>query len=362
MPLQTLPSSARKYTAAQLADIDRALARIEAQWSRIGAQFDTGWTLVGPSITATVLDAQRDVVLRATEFVPAVIQAAGQSATAAGTVNSEAFVGTTGAGYPVAESLAAATIIAKQAVSGGATVPQALVTAGTWLQQAVTTVLADTVRGAEGVERYTRNVGYIRMVHGGACGRCVVLAGKWYRTNAGFLRHPRCRCTSIPAAENLANDWQTNPEAYFHSLTPEQQIKLMGSKANAQAVLDGADIGRVVNAYRKTAGMSFAQASPIKTRSNFRGGVDKFTLEGTTRRAGAAQQQAGLRRNGPLQARLMPESIYRNAANREDALRQLKLYGWIADNDARAQGQAIFAEQRRVERNDRAVARRTERG
>ena len=34
--------------------------------------------------------------------------------------------------------------------------------------------------------------GYVRMVQAGACSRCVVLAGKWYRKNQGFQRHPGC--------------------------------------------------------------------------------------------------------------------------------------------------------------------------
>lgn len=324
MPLQTLPSSARKYSAAQLADIDAALAKIEAQWGQIGPQFDTGWSLVGPSITATVLNTQRDLALRATGYIPAVLQATGQSAVAVANTNAEAFVGTTGAGYPVAESLVAATIAAKQAISAGATTPQALVSAGTWLQQAATTVFADTMRGAEGVSRYTRSVGFIRMVHGGACGRCVVLAGRWYRTNAGFLRHPRCRCTSIPASEDVAGDWQTNPDEYFHSLTPEQQIKLMGSKANAQAILDGADIGRVINAYRKTAGMSFAQVSPFKRETN---GL-KFSP--VTKRSASFKAANAARTNSSFSGlRLMPESIYRTARNRDDALRLLRINGWI---------------------------------
>lgn len=359
-PLQTLPPLSSKYTRQQLADIDNALGDIAAQWRRIGPRFDTGWTLVGPQIAAIVEQTQRQLVQRADEYVPAVLEDTEQARYVAPQVRPRpsALVGLTGDGYAVDESLSTATIRAKQAISNGNTVPQALDIAGGWLARTATTVLADTMRGAEGLGRYARNVGYVRLVHGGACGRCVVLAGRWYRANAGFPRHDHCQCSSIPAREDVAGDWQTNPDAYFHSLNVDQQVKLMGSKANAQAVHDGADISQVVNAYRKTSGMSFAQVSPIKRSASFRGGVDKFTTEGTTRRGVAAQQQVALRRNGRSQQRLMPESIYRNAASREDALRQLKLYGWVSDDVARAEGRAIFAEQRRIERNTRAAARR----
>jgi hypothetical protein len=359
MALQTLPPLARSYSAAQRADIDDTLAEIAAQWRRIGPRFDTGWMLVGPYITGAVVEAQRRMVRRADEYVPDVLEDTNQVSYLEPDVEpvTSGLVGLTGAGYPVGDSLSAVTIRAKEAVAAGATTPGAISTAGSWLGQSAMTVLADTMRGAEGLSRYSRNVGYIRMVHGGACGRCVVQAGKWFRTNAGFLRHPRCRCTHVPASEDVGGDWQTNPDAYFNSLSGEQQIKLMGSKSNAQAVLDGADISQLVNAYSRSAGMQFAQVSPISSRNGI-----KFTSSGTTRRAGAAQQQAALRRNGPSQMRVMPESIYRRAPNREEALRQMKLYGWITDDAARAQGRAVLTEARRVERNARAVARRAERG
>lgn len=358
MPVQTLPPLARSYSAAQRAEIDAALLQIGSYWRRIGPQFDTGWLLVGPYIAATVIESQRRIVERSNEFIPAVLEDTGQARFVAPEVeaNTAALVGLTGAGYPVADSLSTATVRAKEAVAAGATAPQALATAGSWLAQSSMTVLADTMRGADGLTRYAHRVGYIRMVNGGACGRCVVQAGKWFRTNAGFLRHPRCRCTHIPASEDVGGDWQTNPSEYFDSLNPEQQIKLMGSKANAQAVLDGADINQIVNAYRKSSGMQFAQVSPLKVRNGI-----KYTTEGTTRRAVAAQQQVALRRSGPQQMRVMPESIYRTATSREDALRQLKLYGWITDDDARSAGRAIFAEQQRVQRNTRARERRAER-
>lgn len=354
--LQTLPPLARNYSKAQRETIDAALVEVAGRWQSIGPQFDSGWLLQGPYIAAAVMASQEQIATRADEYVPAILAATGQVARVPPVAETDplALVGLTGAGYNVAESLAATPIRAKQAVASGASAAKALAVAGEWLTQSTMTLLADTARSAESLGRYTRNVGYVRMVNGGACGRCVVQAGKWFRTNQGFLRHPRCRCFHIPATENVAGDWQTDPAEYFASLTTEQQIKLMGSKANAQAVLDGADISQVVNAYRKSSGMSFAQVSPIRRNAS----GQAFTTEGTTRRALAAKQQAGLRRNGPLQQRLMPESIAMRAKDDEDRLRLLRLYGWIRDNEATARGRDVFAEQRRIERNARARARR----
>src|SRR5690606_23965723 len=33
---------------------------------------------------------------------------------------------------------------------------------------------------------------YVRMLTPPSCSRCTVLAGRWYRKNAGFARHPGC--------------------------------------------------------------------------------------------------------------------------------------------------------------------------
>jgi hypothetical protein len=355
--LQTLPRTASRYSAAQLATIAEAERQVAARWARTGTQFDSSWLLVGSAIVATVLDAQTDIAERANDFIPAILRATSQAAEAAEQPDPLGFVGYTGAGLLVERALSSAPIRAKQAVAGGQTAIQAAATAQRWLRQATATILADTARGAEGLSSYTRPdvTGYVRMVHGGACGRCVILAGRRYRMREAFDRHPDCRCSHIPATEDLAGDWQTAPHAYFDSLTDEQQIKLMGSKANAQAVRDGADLTQIINAYRRTGGLSKAQ-SPIKRRNGA-----KFTTEGTTRRGLAGQQQAGLRRHGPRQMRLMPETIAERAKDTEDRLRLLRLYGWIADEPARARGRDILAEQRRAERNERARERRRER-
>lgn len=326
MLIQTLPPLADSYNLSQRRRIEQTVRAVVAEWYKTGARFETGWQQFGPAIIAKVLVAQGFLASEAAAFVPAVIAATeGVVATdAAAQTNTAALVGVTGGGFAVADSLAAVSLVALQAVAGGATTTKALETSASWLQQTVGTILADTERSSGAVTRYTRKVGYIRMVNGGACGRCVILAGRWYRQNAGFLRHPACRCFGIPASENVAGDWQTDPLEYFHSLNDAQQIKLMGSVANAQAVRDGANMGQIINAYRRSRGMSFAQKSPIVA---YKG--DKYTRSGTTKRAAAFQAQKRLRQNGKPGMRLMPESIFRVAKSREDALRLLNLYGWI---------------------------------
>lgn len=223
------------------------------------------------------------------------------------------------------------------------------------LETMAVTQIADTWRMATGAATVSRPdlTGYVRHVGPTCCSRCAVLSGKFFRWNAGFSRHPGCQCLNVPTTEDAMSDLIETPQDLF------DQGRITGlSKANTRAINDGADVNQVMNAYRRTSGMQFAQSPAIKRSPSFRGGNNKFTTEGTTSRGRAGQQQTGLRRNGPTQQRLMPESIYRNAATREDAIRQLKLYGWITDDAGLANGRAVLAERRRASRNERARERR----
>lgn len=222
----------------------------------------------------------------------------------------------------------------------------------------IATQVQDAARQAAATSIAARpEIGYVRMLSPPSCERCVVQAGKYFRFNEGFLRHPKCDCRHVPTLENVAGDLTTDPDEYFASLTREEQDSTFG-KSGAEAIRLGANVGQVVNARRVTAGMSFAQVPAIKRDA--RGNL--YTTEGTTRRAVAYQQQRGLRRNGDVQMRLMPESILMRAKDREDAQRLLRLYGFILDDTAATRGRELIADQRRGERATRARQRRAERG
>lgn len=169
----------------------------------------------------------------------------------------------------------------------------------------VRTQLADANRTAESLQIVaTPRVGYVRMVEPGACSRCIVLAGRFYRWNRGFMRHPNCVCTHIPSLESDSDDFRVNPYEYFNSMSPEEQDRVF-TKAGAEAIRDGADMSQVVNARR---GMT-------------RNGV--FTTEGTT----SGHASTVLR---PGQRRMTPESIYAQArGNREVAQQLLREHGYI---------------------------------
>jgi hypothetical protein len=340
--LQRPPRLAADYSEAQRRRFDEGVAAAVARWRSIGTRFDAGWAIVGGAIVSDVVTAQRNVITAAGSYVPQVLRDTGQGAAAAtfATPAVAQLAGLNGGGFDLRDSLSAVTIRAKQAVAAGQSLRQAMTSSELWLAMQVDTALADTARSAEALESYVRPTsGFVRMVNGGACGRCVILAGRWYRKSEGFERHPRCRCVHIPSVEDTAGDWQTDPRAYFDSLTDEQQIKLMGSKANAQAVRDSADMGQIINAYRQTDALSVAQ--PIRTVSYGSGRTAKYTLEGTTRRGHAyrsmsahgASRSADDVRSGRVSrarpARIMPESIYKYADDQEHALRLLRTYGWV---------------------------------
>lgn len=198
--------------------------------------------------------------------------------------------------------------------------------------QIVFTQLADVAVSASVLAAAVRPAvtGYVRMLEQPSCSRCVVLAGKFFRRNTGFQRHPRCDCRHIPSAENVAGDIRTDPGEYFGSLSKAEQDGAF-TKAGAEAIRNGADIGQVVNA---RAGMSTAQglrgANSRFTASGRLARVDAFgrpiyqTTEGMTKRGRARQARA---RN---YIRLMPESIVEMAGNdRAELLRLLKAHGYI---------------------------------
>src|SRR5690625_672736 len=169
----------------------------------------------------------------------------------------------------------------------------------------VATQITDVARTGGGLQiAATPRVGYVRMIEADACSRCVIMAGKWFRWNQGFMRHPRCRCTHIPAAESRSDDLRVDPYQYFESLSPEEQDRVF-TKAGAEAIRDGADMSQVVNA---RAGM---------TPNGY------FTTSGTS----SGYASTVLR---PGQRRMTPESIYAQArGNREVAQQLLREHGYI---------------------------------
>jgi len=223
----------------------------------------------------------------------------------------QAFGGYASDGRDLAGLLYAPATTTKTAIAEGRSLSQALAAGRSALDMIVATTVSDAGRQAAGVDVTARAaVGYTRMLNPPSCARCLILAGRFYRWNTGFLRHPRCDCVHVASRagstqaardEGLVDD----PYQAFNAMSEAEQDAAFG-KANAQAIRDGADVSQVVNARR---GMT---------------ANGNFTTEGTTRRGNAA---AGLKRG---QRRMTPELIYKQAGgDREMALQLLREHGYV---------------------------------
>lgn len=336
MLAQDLPTAARNYAASQRLEQQAAIAAVLRQWRTMNDDFDQSWLRIAPTVVAILVKAQQRVIDDAGEYLPAVLDETDQRDDQFLEPNTAGLVGITGAGQPIEYATALAPIRAKQAVAAGQTPWQALQTAGTWLASASGLLLSDTGRAAEALGMYTRRGGggFVRMLTPPSCGRCIVLAGKWFRTNQGFSRHPpTCDCRHIPASESIAGDLTVDSRAYFDSLDEAGQIKMMGGKANAQAVRDGADLGRIVNAYLPNSGMRMAQLGAVRIVDGmkFSNRDSVATIWRLNRDAAPGQRRHYRDVLIAKPTRLMPETIALLAKDDADRMRLLKHHLWIRD-------------------------------
>lgn len=317
--------------------MESAAARL---WGRVDrGRIADSWAALVPALLALLVGAQRAAAGQADEYVAAALAEQGLSQEAVGRVNVDALVGIASDGRPLDTLLYQPAITALTGIAAGHVVPRAMAAGQVALQMIVATQVADAGRVADQVAltAHRRASGYVRMLVGDSCSRCVILAGRWYAYNAGFDRHPRCDCIHVPAREDTGDSIRTNPRTYFDSLSREEQDRVF-TRAGAEAIRLGADISQVVNARRGAYGLTPAGARLTAEEARaVRGGrrlgrltaVDVFgrqlyvTTEGTRRGLAA-------RRLRPGAPRLMPESILQLAGdNRDEAIRLLRYHGYI---------------------------------
>lgn len=282
---------------------ERAAKQVAALWRRIDrSNIARSWTGLTVEALTVLTSAQGIAAAGAGVYADDALAAQGADVAALGRVNPARFAGVASDGQDLASLLRLPLIRSLTAIKAGNAMDWSMASGLVDLDMIVRTQIADAGRVADGVATAVRpHVGYVRMVAPGACARCIVLAGRTYRWNAGFLRHPRCLCRHIPAKEDMAGDLRTDPRAAFDAMSRAEQDKTF-TAAGAQAIREGADISRVVNA----------------RRDMYTAGGRALTREATTRR--------GI--NRPV--RLMPEQIYLEAGDdRDEAIRLLKLHGFI---------------------------------
>jgi hypothetical protein len=268
-----------------------------------------------PQIAATGAGYQLAAATLSTRVV------AGYADVSAPMTNTQAFMGISSLGFPLTEPIIAT-------IDRIIPAPVEPLPAPWWddaakfvadLEQLFASEVADAARTASQVEFVARPdwQNYVRMLTPPSCARCTILAGRVYRDLDAFQRHPQCDCVMVPV-----QDWQ---DAHDKGLVASPrdafdrgQVRGL-SKADAQAVADGADLDKVVNATRGTSAPGITNAYTTKVF----GHKVKATHEGTTKRA------AWRKANPTRLVRLRPESIYEIAENHDDAVRLLRLYGYI---------------------------------
>jgi len=242
-----LPQAVSSQYRAQQRLTVATLGLTRREWAKMTVDFDASWATIGPRISLLTASAQLGAARNGAASVPAILAELGQSVDPLGEVDPRGFAGIASDGRPLDSLLYGGVTTAKTA-SRTMAPPDALAVGGRWLDMAIHTAVADASRGAAGVGIATRpGVGFIRMVNSPSCSRCAVLAGKFFKWNQGFKRHPRCDCTHVATGEVGAKGLTTDPQ-------PDQITGL--NKAERKALDEGADLGQVVNAKRGASGMT----------------------------------------------------------------------------------------------------------
>lgn len=289
-----LADVAARHAAVQAGIARRAAAEAAALWAEVDpANIGASWRVRLPRAQAQLTAAQLAAAGLADRYADTV------SADSVGRILPGGFAGIASDGRPLLTLLQQPVFTTLRMLLAGVEPAQALKSGRFALDMITRTQVADAGRVAVGaaITARPRVTGYIRLVVGKTCARCLILAGRRYTWNAGFQRHPRCDCRHVPVDEDVPGDIATNPRAHFDALSEAEQDRLLG-KAGADAVRAGADLAKVVNARRG-----------IQTAADGR----LYTTEAAGRRP-----------------RLMPEQIYREAgADRAEAVRLLRLHGYL---------------------------------
>lgn len=295
-----LPPAAAEQYEQQKAIAAVTAGTVGVLWRGMGDDFDASWRRIGDDILDVVDLGRRATVTTALPYTAAVLEQTGQVAAAAADVDPTGILATTSDGRSLETLYAQSSVHAKAAVGRGTSVDEALAQTGRWLTMITLTTLADTRRDVYAADIASRPDlgGYVRMLNPPSCKDCIALAGKWFRWNTGFERHPNCDCIHIPAREDIAGDLRTDPYATFFGMSEAEQDATFG-RIEARAIRNGADLYRVVN----------------------------------TSNRGLATARGAARYGAP--SRMTLDQIYRTAGTRTNAIKMMQREGYITGPQTR---------------------------
>lgn len=240
-------TSVTHYKATQQLKSKTARA-VDREWARIRPDdLDLSWRDVGQRVARVITQAKMIAAIGAVEYAVAEGAEVGMPVELPGAVNIAAFTTASMAGVPVDMVTRGAVVQSKAGIASGLGAVDAVRQGGAWLRRlALNEVTASSSAAlSTTIAASPRTTGFVRMLNPPSCRDCVILAGKWFRWNEGFDRHPNCDCVHVPAREAM-NEVRTDPYAYFQSLSRDEQNKLFGPR-DAESIRQGADIYRVVN-------------------------------------------------------------------------------------------------------------------
>lgn len=290
-----LPRAVSDHYRRQQRLIVATLGLVRREWSTVDfTDIDGSWAKVAPRVNLLTASAQLGSARNGAAYIGATLAELGDDVPVLGDVNPRAFAGFASDGRPLGSLLDGAAYRAKAA--------QSLEAGGAWLDMAVHTQVADAARGAAATAIAARpGVGWVRMVNPPCCGDCANLAGKEFKYNEGFQRHPRCDCVHVP--KGVQTSWE--------GLTEEPSLDQITdlTAAERKALAEGSDLSRVINARRG-------------------GGRGKMTTTELAKRG---------------QVRLTPDGIFARAGSREEALSLLKEHGYLTNTARRVSTATVEA-------------------
>lgn len=335
-PAAILLAVAAAHQFAQNGLVSNTLKAVLAVWNNMRIDnLSEDWRSAGPRIYGYVSAAQEVVAAEAAAYVqhaltvqgieidlPPLIPASFAGEAMDGRSLEGLLVGAvvsakdaSGRGGDVAAIRAAgasylSTVVKTEITDAGTVADQVALTVAQRTETAPTRSTSGTLRKDTGQRvRY----GWVRMLNPPSCGRCVLLAGKFYKWNDGFERHPNCDCRHIPVEESIADDVSVDPVRYFNSLSIADQEKYFGV-ANSAAIASGADFYQVMNAALRRGGL-------------YTVGKRRYTREGVTRRGfyRSATEAGRAKQKRPTPYQIMKDARGDQAA----AVRLLKQFGYV---------------------------------
>ncbi|HEX5995682.1 MAG TPA: hypothetical protein VFY84_11120 [Jiangellales bacterium] len=176
----------RRLTKAVVAEARRTWGQVDP------ARIRASWLELVSRLVVVVSGAQLVAAQQAERYLDEVLAEQGIPSVAEGVLVASSLAGVASDGLPLDTLLTQPAITAVTALDRGKTPRRALAAGRATLDMMVRTQVADAGRVADGVALAARrrSGGYVRMVVGKTCSRCIILAGRWYRWNAGFARHP----------------------------------------------------------------------------------------------------------------------------------------------------------------------------